>query len=154
RAFLLVLCTAALLCAAPAASPFAQSTTIYRDTYGVPHIYARTDAGTVYGLMYAQAEDNFWQLETDYIRALGRMAEVEGPGGIANDILSRAYEVEQRSREHYEHAPAHLRALCDAFAAGVNRYLATHPEIHPRLLTHFEPWFILAEEHRGPAGTG
>ena len=47
----------------------ARSVTIYRDTYGVPHIYAKTDAGAAFGLMYAQAEDNFWQLETDMIRA-------------------------------------------------------------------------------------
>ena len=68
----------------------APPTTIYRDTYGVPHIYAKTDAGAVFGLMYAQAEDNFRQLETDLIRAVGRSAEIEGERGLASDILVRA----------------------------------------------------------------
>ena len=145
RCALLLVASAALSAAEP---------TIYRDTYGVPHIYGKTDADTAFGLMYAQAEDNFWQLEQDYIRILGRFAELEGPAGLANDILTRAWESERRSREHYQRASPQLRALCDAFAAGVNRYLEKHPQTKPRLLTHWEPWFILMEEHRGPAGTG
>src|SRR5215831_12880925 len=131
-----------------------KSVVIYRDTYGVPHIYAKTDAGAAFGLMYAQAEDNFWQLETDYIRNLGHAAEVEGQRGLSGDILYQAYEVESRAKEAYRRASPGLRALCDAFAAGVNRYLETHPDVHPRLLTHWEPWFILADEMGGPAGAG
>jgi acyl-homoserine-lactone acylase len=145
---------ALLLLAASAAHAAPPPVTIYRDTYGVPHIYGKTDASVAFGLMYAQAEDNFWQLEDDYIRALGRAAEVDGPPGLANDILVRAWETEKRARDHYAHADAKLRALCDAFAEGVNHYLAQHAAVHPRLLTHWEPWFILAEEHRGPAGAG
>ena len=144
------------LSAAPAAAEakLAQSVTIYRDTYGVPHIYAKTDASVVFGLMYAQAEDNFWQLEQDYIRIIGRSAELDGRGGIANDILVRAYETEKRAKAHYQGAGPKLRALCDAFAAGLNYYLETHPQTKPRLIVRFEPWFVLAEEHRGPPGTG
>src|SRR4051812_27666132 len=127
--------------------------TIYRDTWGVPHIYAKTDAGAAMGLMYAQAEDNFWQLETDYIRALGRQAEVEGTPGLLNDTLYRAYETEKRAKEAYANANPKLRALCDGFAAGVNLYIEKHPDA-PRLLKHWEPWFILADEMRGPAGAG
>src|SRR5689334_23870731 len=93
---------------------------IYRDAYGVPHVYAKTDAGAAFGLMYAQAEDNFWQLEDDYLRILGRAAEVYGPNAVAGDILTRAWETERRSREQYKHASPQLRALCDGFAAGVN----------------------------------
>lgn len=136
------------------APPLAKTVTIYRDTYGVPHIRAKTDTGAVFGLMYAQAEDNFWQLETDLIRTVGRLAEVDGGAGLSNDILSRAWETEKRARESYATATPQLRALCDAFAAGINYYLETHPQTKPRLITKFEPWFILAEEHRGPAGTG
>jgi acyl-homoserine lactone acylase PvdQ len=149
----------ALLLAAPsfaAAGPqaLARSVTIYRDTYGVPHVYAKTDAGAVFGLMYAQAEDNFWQLETDYIGLIGRRAEVDGLAGLPSDLLVRAWEVEKGAKAHYEHASPQLKTVCDAFAAGLNYYLAKHPEVHPRLLTRFEPWFALAEEHHGPAGTG
>ena len=131
-----------------------RSVTITRDTWGVPHISARSDAGAAYGLMYAQAEDNFWQLETDYIRALGRAAEIEGPRALSGDILYYAWQVESRAKAAYAAANPKLRELCDAFAAGINRYLATHPEVRPRLLAHWEPWWILADEMRGPAGPG
>src|SRR5436305_11298484 len=103
-----------LLLIAAAGSARDRAITIYRDTYGVPHIYGKTDADAAFGLMYAQAEDNFWQLEEDYIRALGRWAEIDGPRGLTNDVLVRAYEAEKRSREHYARADAKLRALCDA----------------------------------------
>ena len=102
--------------------------TIYRDTYGVPHIYGKTDADTAFGLMYAQAEDNFWQLEEGYIRVLGRSAELDGPRGLSSDVMVRAWEGEKRAREHYARADAKLRALCDGFAAGVNSYIKEHPE--------------------------
>jgi len=142
----------------PAGTPtqprdLARQVTIHRDTYGVPHVYAKTDAGAIFGLMYAQAEDNFWQLETDLIRIIGRSAELEGERGIQTDLLVRAYESEKLAREGYAHATPQFRALCDAFAAGLNYYLETHPDVKPRLITRFEPWFILAEERRGPAGT-
>jgi acyl-homoserine-lactone acylase len=150
----LALALAASLGGTPSPARLARSVTIYRDTYGVPHVFAKTDAGAVFGLMYAQAEDNFWQLETDYIRVLGRLAEVDGPAGLANDVLRHAWEVERRGREHYEKAPADLRALCDAFAAGLNYYLERHPETKPRLLTRFEPWYLLADELLAPAGSG
>ncbi len=138
---------------ATAPRELARSVTIYRDTYGVPHIYGKTDAGVVFGLMYAQAEDNFWQLETDFIRMIGRSAELDGARGLAGDVLVRAYESEKRAKEDYERATPQHRALCDAFAGGLNYYLEKHPEVKPRLITRFEPWFILAEERRGPAGT-
>jgi acyl-homoserine lactone acylase PvdQ len=137
-----------------AATLFAADPAIYRDTYGVPHIYARTDADAAAGIMYTQAEDNFWQLEEDYIRILGRAAEVYGPNSLQGDIVTRAWESERRARDHYVHAAPQLRALCDGFARGINRYLETHPQTKPRLITNWEPWFILMEEHRGPAGTG
>src|SRR5690349_10230357 len=136
-----------VLAASPAfAAGLASSVTIYRDTYGVPHIYGKTDAAVVFGLMYAQAEDNFWQLEEDYVRILGRSAELQGPGGLNNDILVRAYETIERAQEQYRRAGPELRALCDAFAAGINFYLETHPQVRPRLIARYQPWFILADE--------
>ena len=149
---LVVLLVAAAMWMGAAVDP--TSVTIYRDTWGVPHIYARTDAGAAYGLMYAQAEDNFWQLETDYIAALGHAAEVEGERRLQGDLLVLAWETEARAKAAYRSAGPKLQALCDGFADGVNRYLATHPQTRPRLLTHWEPWYILADEMRGPAGTG
>ncbi len=140
------------LCAGPASAngDLAKQVTIYRDTYGVPHIYARTDAGAVFGLMYAQAEDNFWQIETDSIRAIGRSAEIDGPSGLMHDILVRAYQVRQLASDAYDHADPPFHNMCDAFADGLNFYLETHPEVKPRLISHFEPWFVLALEYAGP----
>jgi acyl-homoserine lactone acylase PvdQ len=128
----------------------ARSVTIYRDTYGVPHIYGSTDAGVVFGLMYAQAEDNFWQLEEDYVHGLGRAAELYGEKDLVAQLLYRAFEVDRKAKEEYRQAPPALRALCEAFAAGVNYYLETHPEVKPRLLARFEPWFIFAFERGVP----
>jgi penicillin amidase len=154
RRVALALLALAPLCAASDARQLARTVTIYRDTWGVPHVWAKTDAGAVFGLMYAQAEDNFWQLETDLIHAVGRAAEVDGAAGVSNDILTRAWESEKRARESYAKGTPQLRAMCDAFAAGIEWYLDRHPEVKPRLLTKFEPWFALAGEHHGPAGTG
>jgi acyl-homoserine-lactone acylase len=125
------------------ASEMARQVTIYRDTYGVPHIYAPTDAACVFGLMYAQAEDNFRQLENTYIDMLGRAAEVYGERALMNDLLRRACEINRLAMAEYAQADARTRQLCDAFAAGLNYFLATHPHIKPQLITRFEPWHIL-----------
>src|SRR5580704_8734544 len=106
---LLRIATAVLVCACVngagrGTEKLAANVTIYRDTWGVPHVYAKTDAGAVFGLMYAQAEDNFWQLEEDYIRSLGRAAEIYGPRSVASDAILRAFEVSKRAMAQYEHA--------------------------------------------------
>src|ERR1700719_1711137 len=97
---LLILLTKAAGIANPA--QLADSVTIYRDTYGVPHIYGPTDASCVFGYAYAQAEDNFWQIEDSYIRSLGRAAEVHGEGALSDDQLVRALEVTRLSKAEYE----------------------------------------------------
>jgi acyl-homoserine lactone acylase PvdQ len=117
---------------------------IIRDRYGVPHIYGKTAADVVFGLMYAQAEDNFWQIEEDYVRALGRQAELRGPEGLMNDLGVRLFETLRQAQEEYARLDAKTRALCDAFAAGLNHFLATHPQVQTRLIRRFEPWHILA----------
>ncbi len=122
----------------------ARSVTIQRDTFGVPHVYGPTDASVVFGFTYARCEDRFATLERFYLRALGRLAEVYGEAGLGSDVLMRAVEIERLSRAEYERADPELRALCDAFAAAVNHFLAQHPEVEPELLTHWEPWFPLA----------
>src|SRR5262245_18902872 len=131
------------------ASQMARQVTIYRDTYGVPHIYAPTDAACVFGLMYAQAEDNFWRLENNYIGMLGRAAEIHGERALMSDVLRRAFEINRLAMAEYAQADARKRELCDAFAAGLNYFLATHPQIKPRLITRFEPWHILSGDRGG-----
>src|SRR5688572_27660718 len=116
----------------------ARDVTIYRDTYGVPHVFGRTDASTVFGFAYAQAEDNFWRIEENYMAAIGRSAEVYGERRLERDRGSRALEIARLARGEYRRLDPHTRSICDAFAAGLNFYLEKHPEKKPRLLTKFE----------------
>ena len=117
---------------------------IYRDRWGIPHIDGETDQSVVFAFAYAQAEDYFWQVEDTYILALGRYAEVNGPKALNSDLLNRAFEVVPRARADYEKLPQDVRDICVAFTAGLNYYLKTHPEVKPRLITHFEPWHLVA----------
>ena len=127
-----------------AGESLASNVTIYRDTYGVPHVFGRTDASTVFGFAYAQAEDNFWRVEENFILALGRASEVYGERRLDDDRLNHALEIPRLAREEYARLDKQMRALCDGFAAGFNYYLAKHPEVRPRLLTKIEPWYTLA----------
>ena len=122
----------------------ARGVTIYRDTYGVPHVFGRTDASTAFGFAYAQAEDNFWRVEENFISALGRASELYGERSLQEDRLNHALEIPRLAREEYARLDPHMRSLCDAFAAGLNYYLARHSEVRPRLLTKIEPWYTLA----------
>jgi len=118
----------------------AERVEIIRDDFGVPHVYAKTDADAVFGMLYAQCEDDFNRVEQNYIWAIGRLAEVEGPSALYSDVRARMFMTQEEAIEAYEQAPDWLQKLCNAFADGVNYYLHTHPEVNPRLLTHFEPW--------------
>jgi acyl-homoserine-lactone acylase len=119
----------------------ASNVTIIRDDFGVPHIYGKTDADAVFGLLYAQCEDDFNRVERNYIWAIGRLAEVEGEGELYSDLRARLFMTEEEAKANYEKSPDWLKKLCIAFADGVNFYLHSHPEVKPKLLTHFEPWY-------------
>jgi penicillin amidase len=140
----------ALLCALPvclhAATPeqLAQSVTIYRDNYGVPHVYAPTDAAAVFGFAYAECEDNFWQVEDSYLRALGRASEIYGDRTLQDDQLVRALEITRLAKAEYERSSARTKELLQAGADGFNYFLLRNPQVKPRLLTKFEPWYVLA----------
>jgi len=121
----------------------AKNVTIYRDGFGIPHIYGKTDADAVFGLMYAQCEDDFNRVEVNYINALGRMAEVIGESALHTDLRMKLYIDPEEVKKEYEESPDWLKALMDAFADGINYYLHTHPEVKPKLLTRFEPWMAL-----------
>lgn len=118
----------------------ASNTTIIRDDFGIPHIYGKTDADAVFGLLYAQCEDDFPRVEQNYIWAIGRLAEVEGESALYSDLRARLFMSKEEAIEAYETSPDWLKELCRAFSDGVNYYLHTHPEVKPKLLTHFEPW--------------
>ena len=118
----------------------AKNITIIRDDFGVPHIYGKTDADAVFGLLYAQCEDDFNRVEQNYIWATGRLAEVEGEEALYSDLRAKLFMTEEEAKANYEKSPEWLKQLCDAFADGINYYLYTHPEVKPKLLTRFEPW--------------
>lgn len=113
---------------------------IIRDDFGVPHIYGKSDADAVFGLLYAQCEDDFRRVERNYVWATGRLAELEGAEAIYSDLRANLYMTETEAKAAYETAPDWLKSLCIAFADGVNYYLATHPEVTPQVITHYEPW--------------
>ena len=122
----------------------ARRVTIMRDQWGIPHVFGKTDADAVFGMLYAQAEDDFNRVELNYINALGRLAEVEGEKAIWRDLRMKLYIDPVDLKAKYAASPAWLKKLMDAFADGLNWYLATHPQVKPRLITRFEPWMALA----------
>src|SRR5689334_7813415 len=130
--------------AGPRIERLAHSVTIYRDSYGVPHIYGPTDASCVFGYAYAQAEDNFWQVEDNYLQAIGRAAEVDGEEALTADLLNRTLEISTLSVAEYKNASPRTRELCDALAEGLNYFLERNPQVKPRLIAHFEAWQAIA----------
>ena len=121
----------------------AQQVTVVRDTWGVPHIYGKTDADAVFGLLYSQCEDDFDRVETNYLDAIGRLAEVEGETALYHDLRARLFMDTTQAISIYKKSPPDLKKLLDAFADGTNYYLATHPAVRPKLLRRFQPWMPL-----------
>jgi len=122
----------------------AQRVTIIRDDWGIAHVYGRTDADAVFGMEYAQAEDDFNRIETNYLNALGRLAEAEGESAVYQDLRMRLFLDPASLRFEYRSSPLWLKQLMNAFADGLNFFLYKHPEVKPRVLTHFEPWMALS----------
>ncbi|BFM41520.1 penicillin acylase family protein [Flavobacterium sp. CFS9] len=121
----------------------AQQVTIIRDNWGIPHVYGKTDADAVFGLLYAQCEDDFKRIEMNYIEKLGRLSEIKGQGVLYNDLEIKLLIDTEETKADYKKAPLWLKKLLNSYADAVNFYLYKHPEVKPALLTHFEPWFPL-----------
>jgi acyl-homoserine-lactone acylase len=122
----------------------AASVTITRDDWGIPHISGKTDADAVFGLLYAQAEDDFNRVETNYFDALGRAAEWEGEGAIYRDLRMRLINNPDSLKALYSRSPRWLQSVMNAYADGLNYYLYKHPGVKPKVIAHFEPWMPLA----------
>ena len=122
----------------------ARNVTIIRDDWGIAHIYGKTDADAVFGMVYAQAEDDFNRVETNYINAMGRLAEAEGESRIYQDLRMKLFIDPDSLKKQYAESPAWLKALMNAWADGLNYYLAKHPEVKPRVITRFEPYMALS----------
>jgi acyl-homoserine-lactone acylase len=117
---------------------------ITRDDWGIAHVHGHTDADAVFGMIYAQAEDDFPRIEANYLTNLGRTAEADGEKAIWQDLRARLYVSDSELKADYARSPVQMRRLMDAWADGLNYFLATHPNVHPRALTHFDPWMALS----------
>ena len=122
----------------------AQQVTIIRDDWGIPHILGKTDADAVFGMIYAQAEDDFNRVELNYLDSLGRHAEADGETRIFQDLRQKLFIDPVELKALYGKSPAWLKELMNAWADGLNYYLATHPDVKPKAITHFEPWMALS----------
>ncbi|HJZ81742.1 MAG TPA: acylase [Pyrinomonadaceae bacterium] len=141
-----------LLCAAQSAAQTddlkrweqqARNVTITRDTWGIAHVHGKTDADAVFGMIYAQAEDDFNRVETNFINSQGRLAEAEGESAIWRDLRMKMFIDPADIKAKYETSAAWLKTLMNAWADGLNFYLARHPEVKPRVIKRFEPWMAL-----------
>ncbi len=154
RKLFILLAAASISCAAPATTTEidgraaawekqAQNITIIRDNWGIPHVYGKTDADVVFGVMYAQAEDDFNRVETNYLNSIGRLAEAEGESAIYRDLRMKLFIDPADMRAKYESSPEWLKTLMNAYADGLNYYLHKHPNVTPRVIKQFEPWMAL-----------
>ena len=121
----------------------AANVTIIRDDWGIPHIYGKTDADAVFGLMYAQAEDDFNRVETNFINAMGRLAEAEGESAVFRDLRMKLFIDPDTIKAQYAASPEWLKTLMTAWADGLNYYLHKNPNVTPRVIKKFEPWMAL-----------
>ena len=121
----------------------ANNVTIVRDDWGIAHIHGKTDADAVFGLLYAQAEDDFNRVETNYINSMGRLAEAEGEKQVFQDLRMKLFIDPDSMKAKYAASPEWLKKLMNAYAGGLNYYLYKHPEVTPRVIKHFEPWMAL-----------
>src|SRR5437870_9760197 len=122
----------------------ARNVAIIRDDWGIAHVYGKTDADVVFGMIYAQAEDDFNRVETNYINAMGRLAEAEGASKIYQDLRMKLFIDPEATKKQYAASPEWLKRLMKAFADGLNYYMAKHPEVRPRVIQRFEPWMALS----------
>jgi acyl-homoserine-lactone acylase len=150
RAFLLASVFLAVLTAGASADDMARwkseaaRVTITRDDWGIAHVHGKSDADAVFGMIYAQAEDDFNRIEVNYITNLGRRAETEGMSAIWADLARKMFLDTPFLKARYGASPAWLKAYMNAWADGLNFYLATHPSVHPKVITRFEPWMALS----------
>lgn len=121
----------------------AAQTEIIRDQWGIPHVYGKTDADAVFGMVYAQCEDDFTRVESNYINAMGRMAEVKGVSHVYHDLRMKLFIDEDIVKEEFKKSPTWLQELMVAWADGINFYLHSNSEVKPLLITKFEPWMAL-----------
>jgi len=150
--FAALMCIPAVVCAAGASNAasenawrqHAQRVHIIRDNWGIAHVYGKSDADAVFGMIYAQAEDDFNRIEHNYLVSLGWLAQAEGESALYSDLRARLFIDVGRLQQQYRAAPVWLKSLMDAWSDGLNYFLSTHSAVHPKVIRHFEPWMALS----------
>jgi acyl-homoserine-lactone acylase len=150
--FAVLLCIPAVVSAAGAGTAasenawqqHARHVRIIRDNWGIAHVYGKSDADAVFGMIYAQAEDDFNRIERNYLTNLGWLAQAEGESALYSDLRARLFIDVGRLQQQYRAAPPWLKALMDAWSDGLNYFLSTHTAVHPKVIRHFEPWMALS----------
>ena len=121
-----------------------ENVTITRDDWGVAHVKGKTDADAVFGMIYAQAEDDFNRVETNYLNSLGRLAEAEGESAVWTDLRQRLFIDDEQLKAEFTRSPEWLQKLMVSWADGLNYFLSRHRNVKPKVLTRFEPWMALS----------
>jgi acyl-homoserine lactone acylase PvdQ len=122
----------------------AKNVSIVRDDWGIAHVTGKTDADAVFGMIYAQAEDDFNRVETNYLNAMGRLAEAEGEMAVWRDLRMKIFIQPEDLKKKFAESPVWLQKLMTAWSDGLNFYLAEHPDVKPRVINRFEPWMALS----------
>jgi acyl-homoserine-lactone acylase len=122
----------------------ARNVSIVRDDWGIAHVTGKTDADAIFGMIYAQAEDDFNRVETNYLNAMGRLGEAEGESALWKDLRMKIFIQPDDLKKKYAESPAWLQKLMTAWADGLNFYLAKNPNVKPRVIKKFEPWMALS----------
>ena len=122
----------------------AENVRIVRDNWGIAHIYGKSDADTVFGTIYAQAEDDFGRIERNYLASLGMLAQAEGEAAVYSDLRERLFVDPRRLRQAFRESPAWLKSLMVAWSDGLNYFLSKHPAVTPKVIHRFEPWMALS----------
>ena len=119
---------------------------IFRDEFGVPHIFAETDRGLFVGFGFAVAEDRLWQLEVNRRAARGLLAEILGPAFLSADIAARTVGyTEDELTDMFDDLPSEVQARFQAYVDGINRYITTLvlPDLPAKLPAEFAALGIL-----------
>jgi acyl-homoserine-lactone acylase len=132
-----------LLLVTPAAGAEAE-VTVYRDTWGVPHVYGPSQDAAAYGLGWAQAEDRLVDLLTAYRMAAGRLAAVAGEKAVESDLAARTARHAAVARRRYGELNEQTRRLVESFVAGIRDYMEAHPDAVPSWGEPPEPQDVVA----------
>jgi penicillin amidase len=144
RSGLISACAVALAIVLGARSITAEEVTVLRDDFGVPHIFATTEEGVAYGMGYAQAEDRLDELLRQYRRCTGTMSEAFGSQHYRDDYRQRVWQHAAIAREGYTKNSPKVRAIIEAYQAGVRLYMKEHPDEVPDWAPPLEPWMCVA----------